>query len=223
MGFMSAGDMMEEIASNLGGGINDNTRLLRMVNWAILNLASYVILPELEKKDSTLTITTDDTDFTKPTDLLGVIRITLWDDTLDTIVYKTLRKMKKEFYPATATGQPTHYKIRGTDIIIWPKSDGDYVGEIEYVKIPAIITSPATIPEFDAYWDVGLVMLGTHYGLLSLRQHDEADRWLGRFLGYAASRKLEHDVSADAPQGGIEVVWDYDEVIEIPSRIIESL
>jgi hypothetical protein len=218
MGIMTAGEMMDEIAVNVGGSINDKVRLLRWINWAVLNLASYIVLPELEKV-AAVAISDGDTSFTKPTDLLGILQITVWDATEDPITYHPLRKMKKEFYPAAQEGTPSHYKIRGSDIITWPEADTDYTGEIEYVKIPAEITAQTATTDFDAYWDVAIVQLGTHYGLESLRQHEEADRWLARFLGYAGSRKLERDISADVPSGGVEVVWDYNDMVDIPPRI----
>jgi len=219
MGYMTFEEMTQEVVLNLGGKVTDPVRLLAWVNWAVQNIASHVTLDELITT-AAFTISEDATSFTAPTDMLGVIHLTCWDATLSLTtgerVYQTLKKMKREFYPRVEQKQPTHYKRRGLNIITWPEADTEYTGEIEYVKVPAQATALTGTSEFAAFWDVGLVMLATHYGWTALRQHDEADRWLGRFLGYKSSRILEQDVSADMPQGGINVAWTPEDVTDTP-------
>lgn len=221
MGYMTVEEMSQEIAANVGGSVNDPVRFLRWVNWAVQNLASYVVLDELMTTGACAVAEGATKITTTPADLLGIHTITLWDAAASTIVYKRLNKMKREFYPQTQAGRPTHYKRQGGNIVTWPEADTDYTGEIEYFQVPAKITTVTGVTGLPAMWDVAIVQLATHYGLESLRQHDEADRWLARFLGYVASRKTDKDISADVPGGGVQIVWDYDDLTEDPPMVTE--
>jgi hypothetical protein len=215
---MTVEEMTQEVSANIGGTVTDPTRLLRWVNWGVQNLSSYVLLDELLKTDA-IAIAADATKITTiPSDLLGIVSIHCWDNTATDIVYKRLRKMKREFFPKTQNGQPTHYKRRGAEIITWPEADVAYTGTIEYVKIPAEVILTDTT-ELAPYWDVGIVMLATHYGFASVRRHEEASIWLKYFLGYSVSRKTDIDVSADMPQGGTEIAWDWDDISDDPPSV----
>ena len=88
----------------------------------------------------------------------------------------------------------------------------------------AIVAASLTLDDgeiFDATWDAGIVMLGTHHALLSLNRLEEASGWLGRFLGYASSRLTANDIAADMPKGGVNVAWDRSEISSTPDDLEE--
>lgn len=216
MGYLTLENFMEDISMNLGGKTPGPTRLKRWFNYAYLNLASYQRFDELETTGS-LTIVQGTTSYAKPTDFLGLIKIEIKDATTDPATrYVTLQKMKREFHELTDQAQPTHYKLRETNIIVWPEPDQTYTGYISYVFTPVRLAAASDVTIFAASWDVALVMLGTHHALLSLNRQEEADRWLGRFLGYVASRVKEIDVSADMPKGGLNVAWTREDISDLP-------
>lgn len=216
MGYLTLEEMTSEVSMNLGGVTVDPTRLKRWVNFGYINLGTYVKFEELEKTHP-FNVFQGVTSYPRPADFLGVIKIEIRDATTDPDTkYITLQKMKREFHELSDQAQPSHYKLRGTKIIVWPEPDQTYEGYLSYYSTPTRLSASTDLSVFVASWDAAIVMLATHHGLLSLGRQDEADRWLGRFLGYAGSRIDEIDVSADMPQGGINVAWEREDISDLP-------
>lgn len=218
-GYMTLDEMTNEVSLNLGGKAPARDRLKLWVNFGLLNLVSYIKFDEM-RKVADFPIVDGTTSYAMPTDLLGIVTIEVGSIADGT--RKKLTKMRRRYTEPSTPGQPSAYLRRETNIIVWPEPDADYDGEIEYVKVPARLTAGASTSPVNASWDVGIVMLATHHGFLSLDEQDKADRWLGRFLGYASSRLKEEDISADIPKGGLNVAWDWEDVIDTPPHLLES-
>lgn len=222
MGYLTLEDMTEEISLNLGGVTPAPNRLKRWFNFGYINLATFVKFPDLEARVPFF-VFQGVTSYPRPANFLGVIKIETWDATTSpNTKHKTLMKMKREFHEAGTQSQPTHYKLRGDKVIVFPEPDQTYEGYLSYYFILPRLTLAADVTILDASWDVALVMLGTHHALLSLDKQEEASSWLGRFLGYASSRIKELDISADVPQGGLNVAWERDEIPDTPPDIVGS-
>ena len=223
MGYMTLEEMREEVSLNLGGKAPAPVRLTRWINWGYINLATYsrMRFPELETSEPFNVFDGVNT-YPVPTSppFLGLIKIELRDTSTDPDTsHTTLQYMKREFHELADEAQPTHYKRRGTNFVIWPTPDQLYEGYIVYMFTPTVLSDPTDVTIFDASWDVGIVMLGTHHALLSLGQGEEANAWLGRFLGYASSRLKANDIEADAPKGGVNVAWTRDEIQDVPEDL----
>lgn len=221
MGFMTLTQMQDELALNLSGEVSDKDRLTLWLNFGLMNLASHLMFDELET--AAVFNTTDGvTDYAAPTDLLGIITIKVNRDAPSDATGAQplrLRKMRREYLTASADAIPTHYKRRGSQIVVWPTPDANRTGEIVYVRTPAVFAAAGGTSPFSSTWDVGIIMLATYQGLVSLGRQDEADRWLGRFLGYANSRITEADIGADAPRDGLNVAWTHDDLHENPPHL----
>jgi hypothetical protein len=216
MGFMTREEMAVEVSMNLGGKTPAPDRLVLWLNFALYNLASFVRLDDL-RETVDIIITQGETNYDIPAgiDMLGIVAIE--------INGRKMLKMKRQFSEspggvALSQAEPTHYLRRNTEFVIWPEPDADYTGYIDYIKTPDRLTSGTQKTTFSPNWDAALVMLATHHGHLSLGNQDEADRWLGRFLGYAGSRIKEEDIDADMPKGGLNVAWDVDDIHEAPDH-----
>ena len=214
MGFMTLEEMSAEVSLNMGGKTVAPKRLTLWMNFALYNLASFVMLDDLRERVDIL-ITEGETNVDMPSgiDMLGIVAIE--------INGRKLLKMKRQFSEkpdgtALVASQPTHYLRRNTVITIWPEPDADYTGYIDYIKNPDKFTSSTQKTTFTPNWDAALIMLATHHAHLSLGHSEEATAWLGRFLGYAGSRIKEEDVSADMPKGGLNVAWSVEDIEETP-------
>ena len=219
MGLMTFAEMKNEVSLNLGG-ISDSTRLGLWVNWGYLNLGSYKTFEELTVV-ATMDMVDEKVNYTDPTDLLGILTIRIWDETTTPYSrYVTLQKSKRKFVPQSEDAQPTHYKREDGEVIVWPQPDQAYGGEIEYVKVPAVLTGVGT-SIFNNTWDQAIVLLATHNGLVALDKQEQADRWLGRALGYISSRLTFKDVEADAPKGGVNIAWERSDISADPDDLLE--
>ena len=210
-GFMTLDDFTAELSLNLGGVAPAPDRLIRWMNFALLNLSSFVVLDDL-RRTTALTLAIDSKSITMPSvDVLGIINID--------VNQVKLSKMRRQFsYDGVTKAAPTHYLRRQAEIVVWPESDKAYTGILDYIETPPLFTTGSQKTTILPIWDVALLMLGTHHALLSLGQQDDADRWLGRFLGYVGSRMKEEDVGADIPKGGLNVAWDQDDIIGTPDH-----
>jgi len=224
MGYMRLDEFEEELSLNLGGNAPAPRRLRRWINFGYINLCTYILFDEL-KVIVDFPIEEGVDTYEKPSDLLGVVTVE--------VNARKLTKMRRKYSTTDVTGAPQSYMRRENDFVIWPVPDQDYDdGTLEYVKTPALLV-PMVDPDdpdepqtdlsvLDASWDAAIVMLGTHHGLLSTGKPDEADKWLGRFLGYASSRLKEVDISADVPKMGVNVAWTRDDLVLDPDDILES-
>ena len=223
MGYMTLAEISDEVSLNIGGKAPAPERLTRWINWGYINLATYsrMRFPEIETSEPFNVFDGVNT-YPVPTDppFLGLIKIELRDTSTDPDTsHKTLQKMKREFFELADEAQPTHYKRRGTDFIVWPTPDQLYEGYIVYMFTPTALSNATDVTIFDASWDVAIVMLGTHHALLSLGRSEEADKWLGRFLGYASSRLKAIDIEADMPKGGLNVAWEREDIQDVPADL----
>jgi len=214
MGYLTLEELTSELSMNLGGKAPAPERLKLWVNFGLQNLASYILFDEL-RVSTDLTILDGIVSYDAPTDLLGIV-------TIEIDGKKMTKSRRLPSYEDVDPRQPTLYIRRENNLIFWPEPDVDYDGLIEYVKVPARLVAVGDKSPLSANWDNGIIMLATHHGFLSLGDQDVADRWLGRFLGYASSRKKEEDISADVPHGGINVAWDWDDVTETPPHLLED-
>jgi hypothetical protein len=220
MGLMTLEQMTSEVSLNLAGVQTDPTRLTQWVNWGYINLGSYQIFPELQTT-APFYVFTGVTTYPLPDSLLGIVTIELYDQDDSSLNSVKLQIMRRPFPTRSQAAQPTHFKQHESNILVWPEPDVDYEGYIEFVKVVTALSATTDKSIFSAPWDVAIVMLATHHALLSLAKPDEADRWLGRFLGYVASRRKAIDVQADMPRGGINVAWDRSDIQGIPSDLEE--
>ncbi len=216
MGFMTLEEMSSEVSLNMGGVTVAPARLTLWMNFALYNLASFVMLDDLREKVDIL-ITEGETNLDMPAgiDILGIVAID--------INGRKMLKMKRQFSEvsngvANDPAEPTHYLRRNQVITIWPEPDADYVGYIDYIKTPDRFTTATQKSTFSPNWDVALVMLGTHHAHLSLGHTEEASSWLGRFLGYAGSRIKEEDIDADMPKGGLNVAHSVEDIQGTPGQ-----
>lgn len=206
MGILTFEQFRSEVSMNTGGRNVAPERLGFFVNWAILNLGTYVEFDELRE---TIAITTvvDLASYALPTDLLGILTVELANRKL-----KWSRRVPSTGEEEVRTGKPRFWTRREDTIVLWPTPDEEEEGLIEYTKEPATLSSPSEVSPFRATWDVGIVMLATHHAFLSFGEQDLADRWLGRFLGYAGSRKTQLNVQRDTPRGGVNIAWEEDDI-----------
>ena len=211
-GFMTLDDFTAELSLNLGGKTPAPDRLIRWMNFALLNLSSFVILDDL-RETAALTLTIGVKTVTMPSvDVLGIIDVEINEI--------KVAKMRRQFsYSGVTDARPTHYLRRKNQLVFWPEPDVAYTGILDYIETPTLFTTGTQKTIFLPIWDVALVMLATHHGQLSLGNQDEADRWLGRFLGYVGSRKKEEDVGADTPKGGINVAHSFDDIVGTPDHL----
>ena len=213
-GFMTLEEMSSEVSLNMGAKSVDPNRLTLWMNFALLNLASFVHLDDLRERVDILTAVGEtNVDIPSGIDILGIVAVEIYG-------IKML-KMKRQFSEssggvAISQATPTHYLRRNTYLVVWPEPDAIYTGYIDYIKVPDRFTSSGQKSTFSPNWDVALVMLATHHGHLSLGNEEQASSWLGRFLGYAGSRVKEEDVSADVPKGGVNIAWTPEEIGEHP-------
>ena len=216
MGLLTLEEMCEEVNLNVSAKSSGHERLARWIHFGYINVCSYIKPPLDELRTQVaFPITEGDSSYPAPTDLLGVINVRVGDSKL----YKLKRPYTTDDFP----GAPHSYLLRGPDIIIWPEPDDDYAdGVLEYLRVPPRLTLPTSVTIIGAMWDVGIIMLATHHGLLSTGRSEEADKWLGRFLGYAGSRIKESDVSADAPRFGINVAWTPEDIIDDNPAVLET-
>jgi hypothetical protein len=214
MGYMTLEEMTVELSLNLGGKAPAPDRLKLWVNFGLLNLASYILFDEFRVSTS-IAILDGVTSYSYPEDMLGVV-------TLEIDGKRLLKARRLPSYEDLDPSQPTFYLKRGDSLVLWPEPDTAYTLDLEYIKTPARLVAPGDKSPLPANWDNGIIMLATHHGFLSLGDNDVADRWLGRFLGYASSRKKEEDISADVPHGGLEVAWEWADVNADPARISDE-
>ena len=224
MGLWTLDDLRTEVSltiTKVTGKVPDPARLDTWINFGYLNLASYVEFDELIVQEP-FNVHEGVTVYPVPSDLLGVRIIETHDQTTDPYSsYIKLQKMKRPFSPSSVQAQPTHYKRGEDEFQVWREPDQSYYGYIEYVKVPTKLVAATDVTVVPAIWDVGLMMLGVHHGLLGLGSMEHANDWLGKFLGYKASRITEMDVSADVPQGGLNVAWDRDDISSNPEDLEE--
>ena len=212
-GFMTRNDFTAELSLNLGGRTSDPERLIRWLNFALLNLSSFVVLDDLRRTVALASISASAKTVAMPSvDVLGIIDIEIDE--------AKLSKMRRQFsYKDVSEARPTHFLRRQNEIVLWPATDKIYTnGILDYIESPPLFTTGTQKTTIIPIWDVALVMLATHHGFLSLGQQDEADRWLGRFLGYVGSRMKEEDVGADIPKGGLNVAYSYDDIVGTPDH-----
>lgn len=206
MGFMTFEQFKSEVSLNLGGKTIIPERLSLWVNWALLNLGTYVEFDEL-RETVALTTVVGTTTYALPADLVGILTVELANRKL-----KQARRVPNTGEEETREGQPMFWVRREDNIVLWPTPDEVEEGLIEYTKEPAILTAASDLSPFRDFWDVSIVMLATHHALLSLGDQDQADRWLGRFLGYVGSRKAHQNIQRDSPRGGVNVAWEEDDI-----------
>lgn len=216
MGLMTLEEMCEEVNLNVSAKVSGHERLARWVHFGYLNVCSY-IKPPLEelKTQIAFPIVEADNTYATPTDIIGILNIRIGD--------RKLHKLKRPYTSDDFPGVPHSYMKRGPDIIIWPVPDDDYTdGVLEYLRTPPRMVLPTAVTIIGSMWDLGVVMLATHQGLLATGQDDRADKWLGRFLGYAGSRIKEDDISNDAPRFGINVAWTPEDIIDDNPAVLET-
>lgn len=220
MGFMTLEEMTQEVSLNMQGLTSDATRLTRWVNFGMINLATFKnvakSLVELRVVED-FPLTAGTTEYAKPEDLLAVKTITIPD--LDVRLTKSDRDPIN--FESEEEGEPKAWTRRGSNINIFPIPDEDYDAVIEYVRIPERLSERADVTEFDAGWDLAIIYLATHHGYLGMNKQDEADRWLGRALGYISSRISPDDIEADTPRGGVNVAWEWDDIRSNPPQYEE--
>ena len=206
MGVMTFEQFRSELSLNLAGKNPAPERLGRWVNWAILNLGTYVEFDEM-RETAALTTVVGTRSYNVASDLVGILTVELGNRKL-----KNARRVPSTGEDAVREGKPSHWTRREDTIILWPTPDEVETGIIEYTKEPAVLSSATSVSPFRAHWDVAIVMLSTHHGLLSLGEQDAADRWLGRFLGYVGSRKTQLNIQRDNVRGGVNIAWEADDI-----------
>lgn len=206
MGFMTFEQMKSEVSMNLAGRTAVPERLSLWVNWALLNMGTFVEFDEM-RETVTLTTVVGTTEYALPSDLVGILTVELGNRKL-----KWIRRVPNTGEDDVREDTPTHWTRRENNIILWPTPTEAETGIIEYTKEPAVLEDPTDVSPFKSFWDVGLVMLATHHAFLSIGEQDLADRWLGRFLGYAGSRKAQLNVQRDTPRGGVNIAWTEDDI-----------
>jgi hypothetical protein len=221
MGYMTLEEMTQEVSLNMQGLTTDAPRLTRWINFGMINLATFKnvakSLVELRVVES-FPLVAGTTAYTKPTNLLAVKTITI--PSLDRRLTKSDRDPIN--FEGEEEGEPRAWTRRGNDINIFPIPDDDYDDAlIEYVRMPTRLSDRDDTTEFDAGWDLAIVYLATHHGYLGLNRQDEADRWLGRALGYISSRVSVDDIEADTPRAGVNVAWEYDDLLMNPPHYEE--
>ena len=213
MGFMTLEEMSAEVSLNMAGRTIAPGRLTLWMNFALYNLASYVVLDDL-RETVDVVITEGETNYNMPAgiDMLGILDFE--------INGRKMAKMKRQYSEENVSAAPpTHFLRRKEQYVIWPEPDDDYVGTIEYIKCPDRFTVSTQTTTFSPNWDVALIMLATHHAHLSLGNLEDATSWLGRFLGYAGSRIKEEDISADIQKGGLNVAWSREDIVSTPDDV----
>lgn len=210
-GFMTRDDFTAELSLNLGGRTVSPERLIRWMNFSLLNLSSFVVLDDL-RRTTALTLAIDSKTINMPSvDVLGIIDIEVNE--------VKLSKMRRQFvYKDVTKATPSHYLRRQAEIVVWPESDKAYTGILDYIETPPLFTTGTQKTTLIPIWDVALMMLATHHGYLSLGEQEQADNWLGRFLGYVGSRMKEEDVGTDIPKGGLNVAHSFEDIIGTPPQ-----
>ena len=211
MGLLTFTQLQQEISGNLAGKNLDPTRLKRFVNYAIQDLASREQFDELFLTEP-FNVFDGVTSYPVPSDLLGIHAIVL-DGT-------PLKKMERQWSEKDIEpAQPTYYKRREDQIIVWREPDVDYTGYIEYYKVPALLTTGASVTLFPAYWDQAIVFLGTHHGWLSLGEDEKATLWENKFSRYVSRRLKDEDISADIQKEGLNVAWRFSDLVDNPPHV----
>lgn len=227
MGYMTFGQMGDEVSQNLGGETLDQHRLNLWLNWAIQDLASYVKVVE-QKKSIPFEIVEGTSSYSIPEIISGGDPEVDAEDVLGIITVSIpgfkLRKMHREFERAEdeidlPAGAPKYWMRRGSSIIIWPNPDNDYTGSIEYAFIPLALADPAAKTILPASFDMAIVRMATHYGFLALGKDNQAEQWLSRAITYINSRLTDVDFSKDAPKDGLNVAWDHRDLSRNPRHI----
>lgn len=208
-------EMTQEVVLNMQGKNVDPVRAKRWIHFGNVNLATHKELEELRVVE-VLEIIAGQTEYPKPTDLLGIKTVEVEGKKL----VKTGRLLGN---PNDAVeGEPKVWFRRGNLIHIWPIPTEAASGYIEYIRLPVRMTERDDVTEFHAGWDLAVIYLATHHGYLAINEQDVADRWLGRALGYIGSRLTEKDIEADTPRGGgVNIAWTLEDIQENPPHYEE--
>jgi hypothetical protein len=196
MARLTASDMISMVRDNCGGETSEtlsDTRILRFINQAYLQLAAKNKFPQLSVATPT-TITTADGTTTYELSIATVSKI---NDIEDTTNKFHLRQMSEWQYRRYTQGQassqkgvPTHWYMDGVgsnnrfQVTFWPTPAGAYSLNVYYQQKPTeLVTSPAAtsavIPE---EWDEPIIYRATARGwrqlgdLAAVREWDQAAR-----------------------------------------------
>jgi hypothetical protein len=211
MGLMTFAELQNDIAENLAGKNLNPARLKRFVNNGIQDLCTRMQFDELFVTEPFF-VQDGVTTYPVPTDLLGIHAI-LINGTL-------LRKMERQWSEKDVTpAQPSYYKRREAEIIVWAEPDQFYEGYIEYYKVPPQLTEGTDVTLIPKYWDQAIVFLGTYHGWLSLGELDTAETWKNAFARYQNKRLTDEDISADIQHEGLNVAWEYSHLVDNPPHV----
>lgn len=179
-----------------------------LINVAYKQLYATLVAHSMHRSESTSTITaTGATSYSLPADLFSLLNVYKNDSGYR---YR-LQRYSDRYKPGTQeTGDASHYRVRGSNIILFPNpSSGTY--EVEYIPVPAELS--ADIDELDGVlaWEE-YVVLDASFRVLhkegSLEEamlcRDERDALLRRIENQAemaefTESRIVEDVRADNP------------------------
>ena len=188
MARLTASDMIDMVRDCLGGETTEtisNTRILRYINQAYLEIASRY---QFDQLSTSSTITTEDEEETYELSVSNVMKINdLVDDTNNLKLYPMNEDQYRKFVQGgTTSGTPVYWFIDGVgdnsryNITLYPTPAGEYTVYVYYTQSPdELVTSPAaTSPVIPEPWDDSIIHRAVSRGWRMLGDLEAAGSWL---------------------------------------------
>lgn len=204
MARLTASDMVDMVRDALGGETTEtisDTRILRYINQAYLELASRYQFDQLSTSTS---ITTAASTTSYELSVSNVMQINdLVDDTNNVKMYPMNENQYRKFTQGgTTSGTPIYWFIDGVgsnsrwQLTLYPTPAGTYTVNVYYDQVPdELVTSPAaTSPIIPEIWDDSIIHRAVSRGWRMLGDLEAAGSWLSlaRQNDAAAKKTLNH-------------------------------
>jgi hypothetical protein len=194
--------MVNEVRDNLGGETSEtisDTRILRFLNRAYLEICSRYLFPQLVTSDTLTTVADTASSEMNAEDVLKIVKVV--DDTNNVLVYPLSVSQYHDYVSGNAssiTGVPQFWVLNGVGSndryqITWYPTPNAAISEIVYyVKEPAeLVTEPtASSPVIPEPFDDVIIHKATARGWRMLGDMDMSRQWAGatREVEQAAAR-----------------------------------
>lgn len=212
MGRLTVSEFQEELHALFGQRGISSERMLRWLNFAILELSGRFEFEEL-KVLYEFTTATGFGDYKMPRDFLGFVYVA------DRENKRRLRKIDQqdialEDISTDSYSMPERWAHRNKLLWLYPIPDGEYDMEVLFTVEPKPLTEPTDVTPFPAKWDSRVLSFAQSQGHLALGETEASNSAMQRALGAMENTTTDQEDLAKTPMPGLQVAWTHEDLTE---------
>lgn len=214
MGFLTFGEMKEEISQTLGDKVGaSDERLGRWINMAYLEVARKRCFHDLEQIDATIMTVDGTRNYALEADLFAIISVADLTNK-HRLVWAAPKQYQK--FDRTQEGQPFYFTRIANSIYLWPTPDeDDYEIEVIYTEEPEILSSDGDLSVLPGAFDRAILFYAERNGFLTLGLEEKATLRYQSGENYMAVMEKEMTREGGIPAVGVRPICDFEDLSDM--------